>query len=220
MSTEEAIHLAREQGFDLVEVASATRPPVCRIMDYGKFKYQQKKKAQGSHKKLAGQTLKEVKLRPKTESHDYQVKLKHVNRFLLDGHKVKITVRFRGREMAHKDLGLEMLDRITKDVGDLATIASPAYMEGRMLQMTLAPSPKALVIKRNRDEEREKAREAERLRRKGSGEAKPGEAAPGAKEEEPEEEEEEEDDDLDDDSEEEGDDEDGEEKKGDEPAGA
>jgi translation initiation factor IF-3 len=219
MSTEEAIHLAREQGLDLVEVASATRPPVCRIMDYGKFKYQQKKKTQGSHKKLAGQTLKEVKLRPKTETHDYQVKLRHVNRFLLDGHKVKITVRFRGREMAHKDLGLEMLDRITKDVGDMAMVASPAYMEGRMLQMTLAPSPKALVIKRSRDEEREKAREAERLRRKGSGEeAKPGEAASGAEEEEPEEEEE--DDDLDEDSEEEDDDKDGEEKKEDKPAGA
>jgi translation initiation factor IF-3 len=166
MSTEEAILKARDLGLDLVEVAAQMRPPVCRIMDYGKFKYAQKKKQQGSKSRSGAQTMKEVKLRPKTEEHDYQVKLKHITRFLLSGHKVKITVRFRGRELAHKDLGTQMLEKIIKDAGDLAVMASQPYMEGRMLQMVLASSPKALVIKRSRDEERERALEAERQRRK------------------------------------------------------
>jgi translation initiation factor IF-3 len=151
--------------------------------------------------------MKEVKLRPKTETHDYQVKLRHVVRFLLEGHKVKVTVRFRGREMAHKDLGGEMLGRITKDAGDLATVATPPLMEGRMLQMVLAPSPKALVIKRAKDEEREKNKEADRLlRRKAAADAAAqGKPLPPEEEEEPEEDLEEEDleedDDEDDDEE-------------------
>jgi translation initiation factor IF-3 len=169
MSTDDAIRIAQEQGLDLVEVAAQSRPPVCRIMDYGKFKYVQKKKTQGTKKHAAGQTVKEVKLRPKTEDHDYQFKLKHILRFLMDGAKVKVTIRFRGRELVHKDIGLEMLERITKDTTEMGLVTSPAFMEGKLLQMALSPSPKALVIKRKRDEERERAKEAERAERRKAG---------------------------------------------------
>jgi translation initiation factor IF-3 len=159
MPTPDAIRVAGEKGMDLVEVSPTSRPPVCRIMDYGKYKYTQKKKAQSAKKKAMTQSVKEVKLRPKTEEHDYQFKLKHINRFLLDGNKAKVTIRFRGREMAHKDIGLEMLKRIVLDVGDMATVASEPAMEGRLLQMVLAPSPKALVIKRSKDEQRRAKKE-------------------------------------------------------------
>jgi translation initiation factor IF-3 len=159
MPTPDAIRTAGEKGMDLVEVSPTSRPPVCRIMDYGKYKYTQKKKAQSAKKKATTQSVKEVKLRPKTEEHDYQFKLKHINRFLLDGNKAKVTIRFRGREMAHKDIGLEMLKRIVRDVGDMATVASEPAMEGRLLQMILAPSPRALVLKRSKDEQRRAKKE-------------------------------------------------------------
>jgi len=194
MSIEEAMRKAEEQGLDLVEVAAISRPPVCRIMDYGKFKYTQKKKQKGTRQ--ASQQMKEVKLRPKTEEHDYQVKLKHVTRFLSEGHKVKLTVRFRGREMAHKDIGLEMLNRIIKDAGDLAVVAAQPLMEGRMLQMVLAPSPRALVIKRAKDEERAKLREQQALARKAK--ADRGEP-PDEEDEEPDEDDDLEEDDSDED---------------------
>jgi translation initiation factor IF-3 len=154
MATEDAMRIAEEKGMDLVEVSPDSRPPVCRIMDYGKYKYTQKKKQQNAKKRAVSQSLKEVKLRPKTEEHDYQFKLKHVTRFLVEGNKAKVTVRFRGREMAHKDIGMEMLRRIIRDVGDLATVASEPMMEGRLLHMVLTPSPKALVLKRSKDEKR------------------------------------------------------------------
>lgn len=167
MPTEDAIRVAGEKGMDLVEVSPTSRPPVCRVMDYGKYKYTQKKKAQSAKKKALTQSVKEVKLRPKTEEHDYQFKLKHIQRFLLDGNKAKVTVRFRGREMAHKDIGLEMLQRIVRDVGDMAAVASEPAMEGRLLQMVLAPSPKALVLKRSKDEQRRaKKEEAKRSKKK------------------------------------------------------
>lgn len=139
---------------DLVEVSAESRPPVCRIMDYGKYKYTQKKKQQSAKKHASSQSLKEVKLRPKTEEHDYQFKLKHITRFLLEGNKAKVTIRFRGREMAHKNIGIEMLRRIIADLGELATVASEPMMEGRLLHMILTPSPKALVLKRAKDEKR------------------------------------------------------------------
>ena len=156
MPLQEALTLSGERGLDLVEVSPTARPPVCRIMDYGKFKYTQKKKLVGARRRQTGQQMKEVKLRPKTEEHDYSFKLRHVNRFLLDGAKVKVTVRFRGREMAHRDIGFEMLERIIKEVGELATVASRPSMEGRLLYMVLAPSSKAMVQKRAKDEERNK----------------------------------------------------------------
>jgi translation initiation factor IF-3 len=196
MSIEEAMRVSEEQGLDLVEVAAMSRPPVCRIMDYGKFKYTQKKKQKGTRQ--ASQQMKEVKLRPKTEEHDYQVKLRHVVRFLTEGHKVKMTVRFRGREMVHKDIGLEMLNCISKDAGDLAVVAAPPLMEGRLLQMVLAPSPKALVLKRAKDEERAKLREQQAQARLAG---KPVPVGPPEDEEEPD------DDDADDEDQDEDDDE-------------
>ena len=159
MPTPDAIRLASEKGMDLVEVSPTARPPVCRILDYGKYKYAQKKKAQSAKKKTINQSVKEVKLRPKTEEHDYQFKLKHIQRFLLDGNKAKVTIRFRGREMAHKDIGLEMLKRIVRDVGDIAIVASEPAMEGRLLQMILAPSPKAMVLRRSKNEQRRTKKE-------------------------------------------------------------
>ena len=158
MSLQEALDIAVDKGLDLVEVSPTSRPPVCRVMDYGKYKYNQKKKQQGAKKRQAGQQMKEVKLRPKTEEHDYQFKLKHITRFLIEGAKAKVTVRFRGREMAHRDIGFEMLQRIIQDAGELATVSSPPMMEGRLLYMVLAPSPKAMVIMRAKEEERNRAR--------------------------------------------------------------
>lgn len=159
LSLNEAIELAEGRGMDLVEVAPNSRPPVCRVMDYGRFKYNQKKKERTAKRRQASQQMKEVKLRPKTEEHDYQFKLKHITRFLMEGNKVKVTVRFRGREMAHKDIGVEYLNRISQDVGDMGLVTTPPSMEGRLLHMVLAPSPKALVIKRAKDEERARAKE-------------------------------------------------------------
>jgi translation initiation factor IF-3 len=160
LKTGDAIRAAEDRGMDLVEVSGDSRPPVCRIMDYGKYKYTQKKKQQVAKKRSSSQSLKEVKFRPKTEEHDYQFKFKHITRFLNDGHKAKVTVRFRGREMAHKDIGMEMLQRIIKEVGEMATVASAPVMEGRLLQMILSPSPKTMAEKRKRDEKRLKEEEA------------------------------------------------------------
>jgi len=162
MATGDALEIAEEKGLDLVEVSPDSRPPVCRILDYGKYKYTQKKKQQNAKKRAVNQSLKEVKLRPKTEEHDYQFKLKHVIRFLQEGNKAKVTIRFRGREMAHRDIGIEMLRRIIKDVGGLATVATEPTMEGRLLHMVLTPSPKALVEMRARAEKRKLTKQDDR----------------------------------------------------------
>ena len=127
-----------EQGFDLVEVV-LMRNPVCRIMDYGKYKYQQSKRLQQAKKKQKVISVKEIKLRPKTEEHDYQFKSQHVRRFLQDGHKAKVTVVFRGREMAHTELGRRMLDRIVEDMGDISTVEQTPRQEGRNMSMVLSP---------------------------------------------------------------------------------
>jgi len=139
MVTAEALQLAEEQGFDLVEVAPNEKPPVCRIMDYGKYKYQQSKRLQQAKKKQKVISVKEIKLRPKTEEHDYQFKSVHVRRFLKDGHKAKVTVVFRGREMAHTELGRRMLDRIVEDMGDISTVEQMPRQEGRNMSMVLSP---------------------------------------------------------------------------------
>jgi translation initiation factor IF-3 len=141
MPTQEALQFAEEQGFDLVEVAPNERPPVCRIMDYGKYKYQRSKRQQLAKKKQKVILVKEIKLRPKTEEHDYQFKLQHVKRFLQDGHKAKVTVIFRGREMAHTELGRRILDRIIVDLEDVASVEQTPKQEGR--NMTLVLSPRA-----------------------------------------------------------------------------
>lgn len=137
--TSEAQRLAEEQGLDLVEVAPNEKPPVCRIMDYGKYKYQQSKRLQQAKKKQKVISVKEIKLRPKTEEHDYQFKSQHVRRFLQDGHKVKVTVVFRGRELAHTELGRRILDRMASELEDEGAMEQTPKQEGRNLAMVLSP---------------------------------------------------------------------------------
>lgn len=139
MSIGDALRLAESQELDLVEVSPTARPPVCRIMDYGKFKYEQAKKAQEARKKQTVVSIKEVKMRPKTDEHDFDFKLKNVKRFLEEGNKTKITVVFRGREMAHPEFGRRMLDRVTHELAGLATIEQSPRMEGRAISMIVAP---------------------------------------------------------------------------------
>jgi translation initiation factor IF-3 len=139
MATQDALQLADEQGLDLVEVAPNERPPVCRIMDYGKYKYQRSKRQQQAKKKQKIILVKEIKLRPKTEEHDYQFKTQHVRRFIQDGHKAKVTIVFRGREMAHTELGRRILDRVVTDMEDIATVEQTPKQEGRNMTVVLAP---------------------------------------------------------------------------------
>lgn len=139
MPTAQALDLARQRDMDLVEVAAEAVPPVCRIMDFGKYKYQQSRRQKEARKKQTTILLKEVKLGPKTDTHDFDFKAKHVRRFLEEGHKAKVTVRFKGREMAHTELGWKMLNRMTELVGDIATVESHPRQEGRMLSMILSP---------------------------------------------------------------------------------
>lgn len=131
--------MARDAGLDLVEVADKANPPVCRIMDYGKYKYQRSKRQQLAKKKQKVILVKEIKLRPKTEEHDYQFKMQHVKRFLQDGHKAKVTVIFRGREMAHAELGRRVLDRIIDDLEEMATVEQMPKQEGRNMTLVLSP---------------------------------------------------------------------------------
>ena len=135
----EALALAESQQLDLVEVSPTAVPPVCRIMDYGKFKYQQSKKLQEAKKKQVQVQLKEVKLRPKTDDHDILFKIKHVRRFLEEGNKAKITVVFRGREITHMEIGKEALDRFADELQDVAIIEVRTKMEGRNMYMIVAP---------------------------------------------------------------------------------
>jgi translation initiation factor IF-3 len=135
----EALTKASDFGLDLVEVSPKTDPPVCKIMDYGKYKYLQSKKGHEAKKKQAGGQLKEVKLRPKTEEHDLQVKLRNVERFLKGGYKTKISIVFRGRELAHKDLGERMMERIMEETKEWGVAESPPKFEGRSIVVILAP---------------------------------------------------------------------------------
>jgi translation initiation factor IF-3 len=134
-----AIAAAEDRGLDLVEVAPTADPPVCRIMDYGKFKYEQSKKAQLAKKNQKIILIKEVKIRPKTDDHDLETKAKHAKRFLAEGNKLKITVRFRGREIVHIDRGRMVLQKLMELLEDISVVESPAKMEGRNLVMILAP---------------------------------------------------------------------------------
>jgi translation initiation factor IF-3 len=144
---------------DLVEVNPMAKPPVCKIMDYGKFKYEEKKRASEAKKKQVVVHLKEVKLRPKTEEHDYEFKVRNVRRFLEDGDKAKITIMFRGREITHKELGSAILDDVIKDLKDVAVVEQMPRMEGRQMFMIIAPNPK--VAQRARDLARQAAAAAE-----------------------------------------------------------
>lgn len=139
MSIGAALSLAEEGGLDLVEIAPNGEPPVCRVMDYGKFRFEQQKKSQTAKKKQKQVQVKEVKFRPGTEIADYQVKLRNVRRFLDEGDKVKITLRFRGREMAHQELGTAMLKRIEADLADEITVEQFPRIEGRQMVMMISP---------------------------------------------------------------------------------
>ncbi len=143
VSLREALTLAEQRGLDLMEVAPNAVPPVCRIVDYGKFKYEQTKKDREARKNQKQAELKEVRLKPKTDDHDLEVKAKQARKFLLAGDKVKFTVRFRGREIFHPDIGREMLEQMAEDLRDVATVEQKPLMEGRALSLLLAPNAKA-----------------------------------------------------------------------------
>ncbi len=139
LPTRDALAKARELGLDLVEVSPMSRPPVCRIMDFGKYKYEQAKKARLSRKRQHQVVVKEIKMRPKIETHDYEFKKKHIVTFLEHGDKVKITVMFKGREMAHTDLGRKLIESLAGELTDVGKIETPARQEGRNLVLMLAP---------------------------------------------------------------------------------
>jgi len=142
LSRLDALNMAKELGLDLVEVAATANPPVCRIMDYGKFKYETQKKKQEAKKRQTVVQIKEIKVRPKTDAHDYDTKVRHIKRFLSEGDRVKVTVFFRGREIVHKDRGLAILERIVVDTKEVAKLEQDPRAEGRTLQMLLSPLPK------------------------------------------------------------------------------
>ncbi|WP_419181853.1 translation initiation factor IF-3 [Paracoccus stylophorae] len=133
------LEMARESGLDLVEISPNATPPVCKVMDLGKFKYEQQKREAEARKKQKVIDVKEVKFRPGTDTHDYDVKMRNVMKFLEGGDKVKVTLRFRGREMAHQDLGLELLNRIRDDVGETGKVEAMPKLEGRQMVMMIAP---------------------------------------------------------------------------------
>jgi translation initiation factor IF-3 len=164
----EALRMARGLDLDLVEVAPMANPPVCRIMDYGKFRYEEAQKAKEARRKTVHVTVKEVKFRPKIGKGDFDTKMRHLIEFINEGHKVKVTLQFRGREMAHPELGRKILDDVISTVGPIAKVESQARMEGRSMTLVLAPDKKAQEALKKAAEEAEKraaqeAAEAARL---------------------------------------------------------
>jgi translation initiation factor IF-3 len=135
----EAMRRAEEAGLDLVEIAATASPPVCKILDYGKFKYELQKKAADARKKQKVILVKEIKMRPSIDVHDYDVKMRQMKSFLGEGDKVKVTLRFRGREMAHQELAMKLLDRVTSDLNDLGKVEQFPRLEGRQMSMVVAP---------------------------------------------------------------------------------
>ena len=141
-SIEDALDMAQNQDLDLVEVSPKATPPVCRLMDFGKFKYQQSKKSHVAKQNQKVAHLKEVKMKPKIEEHDFQFKLRNALRFLEDGDKVKVGVRFMGRQIAHKDLGVELLEKFQAEIGEYGSVEQPIRSEGRSMHMIIAPPKK------------------------------------------------------------------------------
>jgi translation initiation factor IF-3 len=139
VSRSQALQMAEEVGLDLVEVAPQASPPVCKLLDYGKFKYEAQKKAAEARKKQKVIEVKEIKMRPGIDDHDYEVKMRSIHRFLDEGNKVKVTLRFRGRELAHQELGMQVLDRVRDEVADKSKVEQFPKMEGRQMVMVLAP---------------------------------------------------------------------------------
>jgi translation initiation factor IF-3 len=151
--------MARGLDLDLVEVAPEANPPVCRIMDYGKFRYEEAQKAKEARKKSTNVTIKEVKFRPKIGKGDFDTKVRHLIEFIEDGHKVKVTLQFRGREMAHPELGARILDGVIDAVGPMAKVENQARLEGRSMSMVLAPDKKAQDALKKAEAEAEAANE-------------------------------------------------------------
>jgi len=166
MSPQQALRIADDKGLDLVEISPGAAPPVCRIMDYGKYKFEEAKKKQLSRKGTAIFETKEIKFRPKTEEHDMDFKVKHVRRFLSEGHKVRLIVVFRGRELAHPQTGNAVLDRVVARCEDLATVEVRPNMEGRRLLMIIAPRPSVVQKAQELKKAKAAALAAERLVRK------------------------------------------------------
>ena len=153
LPVKEALDRARDANLDLVEVSPNSRPPVCRIMDYGKYKYEQSKKARLAKKKQLTVELKAMRYRPKIDDHDFQFKTRHVREFLLQGSKVKVFVMFTGREMAHTEYGRKLLDRVTEELSDICIVGQEPKMEGRRLNMILAPKPQVIKELKKRSED-------------------------------------------------------------------
>jgi len=139
IKTEDALEQAYAAGLDLVEISPTANPPVAKVLDYGKFRYQEQKKAAENRKKQKVIDVKEVKMRPGIEDHDYQVKVRNMRRFFEDGDKVKVTLRFRGREMAHQDLGMKVLNRVREEMEEIAKVEQAPKLEGRQMTMVMAP---------------------------------------------------------------------------------
>ena len=139
VSKEEGLEAAEDAGLDLVEVSPTADPPVCKVLDYGKYKYEAQKKAHEARKKQKSVDVKEIKMRPSIDVHDYEVKMRNARRFLDDGDKVKVTIRFRGREMAHQELGMKVLARIREELDELAKVEQFPQVEGRLMTMVIAP---------------------------------------------------------------------------------
>lgn len=143
MPTHEALRIARDRGLDLVEVAAQARPPVCRIMDYSRWKYEQAKRAKEARKKQKTQDVKEVKMRPTIDQHDFEVRVRSAEKFLREGDKVKATIMFRGREMAHLENGQRVLERLLERVKDMCLVERAPKIEGRNMTMVLSPRPQS-----------------------------------------------------------------------------
>ena len=141
MTVPEGIRLAEERSLDLIEIAPTASPPTCKITDYGKFKYENKKKAVAARKKQVIVHIKEVQLRPRTDIHDFETKMKHARRFILDGDKVKVNMRFMGREMAHQEFGMKLMKKVVETLKDVANAESNPKMEGKQAFLILAPDP-------------------------------------------------------------------------------
>lgn len=176
MTVPEGIRLAEERGLDLIEIVPTATPPTCKIMDYGKWKYENKKKQAAARKKQVIVQVKEIQLRPRTDQHDFDTKIRHARRFILEGDKVKVNLRFQGREMAHQELGFKLLKKVMEVLGDVAMTEAPPKMEGRQMFILLAPDamkvkdylklhpkpqPMSEVEKKQLDEENDAETEAE-----------------------------------------------------------
>jgi translation initiation factor IF-3 len=181
MPTHEALRLAEEKGLDLVEISPRAFPPVCRIMDYGKYKYEEAKKKQQARKRASTVETKEIKFRPKTEEHDMAFKVKHVRRFLEGGNKVRLAVVFRGREITHPKTGMNVLNRVVELCNDIATVEATPNMEGRRMIMVIAPKPG--VVRKAQEAKKAQAAQAQAAAAAAGGKKdQPGKQAPGVAE--------------------------------------